>query len=77
MPVYRQLAGILRDQIRRGELVPDRPIPAESRLMQIYEVGRDTVRKAIALLREEGLVVPVQGRGTFVAARPEGLGNDD
>ncbi|TDD54626.1 GntR family transcriptional regulator [Nonomuraea terrae] len=66
-PLYLQLAAILRDQIKSGELPPGRAIPAESRLMQIHEVGRDTVRKAVRLLRDEGLVVAVQGRGTFVA----------
>lgn len=70
-PVYRQLADLLRAQIVSGELPIDRPIPAESRLMQIHELGRDTVRKAIGILREEGLVVAVQGRGTFVVRQPE------
>jgi GntR family transcriptional regulator len=71
LPVYKQLANLLRGQIERGELQPNRPIPAESRLMQIHEVGRDTVRKAIAILREEGLVIAIQGRGTFVKPKDE------
>ncbi|MEU3162882.1 winged helix-turn-helix domain-containing protein [Streptosporangium sp. NPDC006930] len=66
VPVYRQLANLLRAQIASGELPPGRAIPAESRLMQIHDLGRDSVRKAVAILREEGLVVAVQGRGTFV-----------
>lgn len=69
-PLYLQLAALLRAQILSGELPPNRPIPPESRLMQIHELGRDTVRKAVALLREEGLVVAKQGRGTFVVEQP-------
>jgi GntR family transcriptional regulator len=47
-------------------LAADRPIPSEQRLMQVHEVGRDTARKALRILREEGLVEPIQGRGTYV-----------
>jgi DNA-binding GntR family transcriptional regulator len=65
-PLYRQLAAVLRAQILSGELPADRPIPSEQRLMQTHEVGRDTARKALRILREEGLVEPIQGRGTYV-----------
>jgi GntR family transcriptional regulator len=68
-PLYRQLADLLRTQIADGTLPPNRPIPTEQRLMHEHEVGRDTVRKAIAILREEGFVIAIQGRGTFVAPR--------
>jgi GntR family transcriptional regulator len=65
-PVYRQLAGILRDQIRAGELQPGAALPPEATLAQTYDVGRDTVRDALASLRSEGLVITTRGRGTFV-----------
>jgi GntR family transcriptional regulator len=66
VPVYRQLAGILRDAIESGELAPGMPLPSESSLMQEHEISRDSVRKAMDVLRDEGLVVTVQGKGTFV-----------
>jgi DNA-binding GntR family transcriptional regulator len=66
-PVWRQLAAILRRRIRSGELEPRRAIPSEKQLEQQYGVARGTTRKAIALLRDEGLVVTVAGRGTYVA----------
>jgi GntR family transcriptional regulator len=69
VPVYVQLASILRQQIESGQLQPDRPIPSESTLRQEYGVARGTARKAVELLREHGLVVTVRGRGTYV--RPE------
>jgi GntR family transcriptional regulator len=69
VPVYVQLASILRTRIESGELQPDRPVPSETTLQQEYGVARGTARKAIALLRDHGLVVTVAGRGTYV--KPE------
>ena len=66
-PVWRQLAGILRRRIRSGEIGPGRMIPSEKQCEQEWGVARGTCRKAVALLREEGLVVTVAGRGSYVA----------
>lgn len=71
-PVYLQLAAILAGRIERGELPANRVIPSESTLVQEYGVARGTARKAVAVLRERGLVVTVPGRGTFVT--PTGSG---
>lgn len=65
-PIYRQLADIIAAKIEAGELLPDRPIPAEVRLAEEYGVARLTARRAVRELRERGLVVTVPGRGTFV-----------
>ncbi|MGW5361241.1 winged helix-turn-helix domain-containing protein [Actinopolymorpha pittospori] len=65
-PPYRQLAALLAARIRAGEWEPDTPIPSEPQLVGDYGVARNTVRKAIALLVEEGLVFVVPHRGTFV-----------
>ena len=65
-PVYMQVANILRARIESGELLPDRPVPSESQLQQEFGVARGTARKAIGVLREEGLVVTVMGRGSYV-----------
>lgn len=65
-PVWRQVAAILRRRIRAGEIPPGRVIPSEPQLEQELGIARGTIRKGIALLRSEGLVVTVQGRGTYV-----------
>jgi DNA-binding GntR family transcriptional regulator len=65
-PVYVQVADILRARIESGQLLPDRPVPSESQLQQEFGVARGTARKAIALLREQGFVVTVKGRGSYV-----------
>lgn len=74
-PLYQQLADLLRAQIEAGELPPNRPIPTEVQLMQRHELGRDTVRRAIGILRDEGLLVTVKARGTFVVDRSPGPEN--
>lgn len=64
---YRQLAEILRARIARGDWAPGRRIASETDLVQQYGLARTTVRRAIALLREDGDVVVVPQRGTYVA----------
>ncbi|MQY05389.1 GntR family transcriptional regulator [Actinomadura macrotermitis] len=65
-PLYQQLADIVAAKIHSGELVHDRPIPAETRLAEEYGVARLTARRAVRELRERGLVRTVHGKGTFV-----------
>lgn len=69
VPRYRQIAGILRERIESGELEPDRPIPSEASIQQEFGVARETARKAVKLLRDEGWVVTVPGLGTYVRKR--------
>src|SRR5689334_1899925 len=66
-PPYRQIAAWLRGRIQAGEFRPgEDPLPSEKDLVEAFEVSRDTARRAVALLREEGLVVTVPQRGTYV-----------
>ena len=65
--MWRQLAGILRRRIRDGRYPPGRALPSEKTTEQEFGCSRGTVRKAIALLRDEGLVTTVTGRGSYVA----------
>jgi DNA-binding GntR family transcriptional regulator len=69
-PIYMQLADLVAAKIAAGELVADRPIPAETRLAEEYGVARLTARRAVRELRERGLVYTVQGKGSFVTAPP-------
>ena len=73
IPLYTQLADILREMITSGELEPRSALPSESYLQQEHGIARGTVRMAIGVLRNGGLVVTISGRGTFVTARdPQG-----
>lgn len=63
---YGVIAHDLREAINRKEFIPGETLPPIPELMARYEVARDTVRDAIALLTHEGLVVPKRGIGTVV-----------
>jgi DNA-binding GntR family transcriptional regulator len=67
--LYQQLASLLRDQITSGALHPGDWLPSESRLEQEHGVSRGTVRAALKLLAQEGMVATRSGRGTFVRDR--------
>ncbi|MEU3457829.1 GntR family transcriptional regulator [Micromonospora sp. NPDC006766] len=67
--LYIQLADLLAKQIEEGKLKPRQPLPSESTLQQEYGVARGTVRAAVRLLRERGLVVTLPARGTYVAEK--------
>ncbi len=67
VPKYYQLAEILRDQISEGLLNPGDQLPTEDTLSQDHNVSRGTVREAIRVLVQDGLIRREQGRGTFVA----------
>ncbi|MEV7908312.1 GntR family transcriptional regulator, partial [Streptomyces anulatus] len=69
VPVYRQVAAFIRDDIQTGRHRPRRPLPSEVHLQQEFGVARDTIRRAIGYLADLGLVRTVPGRGTFVRAR--------
>ena len=70
-PPYRQIAAWLRARIEAGEFRPgEDPLPSEKDLVDMFGVARDTARRAVQSLREEGLVVTVPQRGTYVVAPP-------
>lgn len=69
VPPYLQLAAILRRRIVDGEIPPGRRIPSLVELEQEFGLARDTLRKAIQVLRDEGLVRTVVGMGVFVVDR--------
>jgi DNA-binding GntR family transcriptional regulator len=67
-PLYVQVATLLRARVESGELTSR--LPSLRTITQEYGVSHITAEKAVQLLREDGLVVTVIGRGTFVA-RPK------
>lgn len=67
-PYYRQLYEILRKDIVEGERHPGDLLPSESELIDRFEVSRVTVRQAMDLLVQDGLVYRRRGLGTFVAS---------
>jgi GntR family transcriptional regulator len=66
VPVYQQLAAILRGKIDSGEIPPRRAIPSKRLLSEEYRVSPGTVERAVQALRAEGYLKTVMGRGLFV-----------
>ncbi|MFE2412307.1 GntR family transcriptional regulator [Kitasatospora sp. NPDC059408] len=70
---YREIAADLRQKIAEGHYRPGDKLPMLTELQEQYGAGYQTVRSAIALLEQEGLVIAVRRRGTIVRERPEKL----
>jgi GntR family transcriptional regulator len=71
VPLSRQLATILRDRIYSGDLPAGRPVPSKRTLTQQYGIAGSTVDKAMAILKEEGLIRTAKGLGLFVVPPEE------
>ncbi len=67
VPLYYQLYTILHDQIMDGVWKPDDMLPTEKELLEKYGLSRITVRQALDLLVNDGLVFRRRGQGTFVS----------
>lgn len=67
---YQRIVDGLRTGILGGTLSPGERLPSENDLAQAYETSRPTVRRALARLKAEGLVVTEQGKGAFVRPKP-------
>ena len=64
---YPQIAGRIRDQIHTGQFPPGTVLPSEAELCRTFGVARNTVRRGLAILEDEGLVVTVPSKGRVVA----------
>ncbi|MEL7523316.1 MAG: phosphonate metabolism transcriptional regulator PhnF, partial [Cyanobacteria bacterium J06553_1] len=69
-PLYIQIAEQLRQSVQSGIYKVDERLPAEAQLAEQFGVNRHTLRQAIALLKQEGILRIERGRGTFVTAAP-------
>lgn len=61
----------LKDRIQNGEYLRDALLPSEREIGETYQVDRTTVRKALQLLVDDGLVEKRAGKGTVVVWRPD------
>ncbi|XVQ83178.1 GntR family transcriptional regulator [Microbispora siamensis] len=75
-PIYRQIAAVIAQRIEDGTYVPRRAIPSEAALCDEFDVSRNTVRAALRVLAEQGLIVSVMGRGTFVKGDGQAAANE-
>jgi GntR family transcriptional regulator len=66
LPLHLTISEQLRYRIAQGDYQPEGQLPSEYQLMAEFGVSRITVRRAIANLVQQGLVMAQQGRGVFV-----------
>jgi GntR family transcriptional regulator len=67
VPLYEQLAALLRADIVKGRLTGR--VPSILTLAQEFGVSHKTTAKALTTLRDEGLIVSASGKGYYVASR--------
>jgi GntR family transcriptional regulator len=70
VPLYIQVASVMRRRIETKQWLPGQKISTLVELEREFEVARVTIRQAIGILQDEGLLHSRQGRGTFVADTP-------
>lgn len=64
---YEQIVSWIRQQIEQGALAQGDRIPSENEMMERFQVSRQTVRRAMGVLTEEGVVEGRRGSGTYVS----------
>ena len=62
LTIYKELAN----HIKNGKYKPNDLLPSETELMKAYNVSRDTIRKSLNILTQEGYIQKAQGKGSFV-----------
>ena len=67
--VYARVADHIAARIAASELAPGSRLPGERDLAAEYNVALGTARRAVAELRDRGLVVTLPAKGTFIATR--------
>jgi len=71
IPLYSQIRQNIEQAIIEGEYKAGERLPSESKLAEMFNVSRMTVRRAIDQLNSRDIVTRVQGSGTFVSQRSE------
>ena len=68
IPLYLKLASLFREKIRCGDWPIHSQLPTLPALRDEYGLARETVRQALGVLRNEGMIDSTRGLGTFVTA---------
>jgi len=66
LPLYRQIYFHVVEQIRQSHLKPGDRVPSEHELARLFQVSRITSKKALEELAQDGIIIRVQGQGSFV-----------
>lgn len=63
---YLEVVNWIKEKIRNRELLPGERMYSENELKQIFSLSRQTIRHAVGVLEEEGLVTRIRGSGTYI-----------
>ncbi len=66
VPIYKQIQTLITEAIKSGEYKPGDILPSMNELAVKTGISKETVKKAYASLRDEGVIVPRQGKGFYV-----------
>jgi DNA-binding LacI/PurR family transcriptional regulator len=69
-PIYQQIIDDFKHRIASGELKPNDPIPSQTELARIYKTSEMTMRKALAFLVEDDLIIRIRKKGSYIKASP-------
>ncbi|SHH78667.1 transcriptional regulator, GntR family [Sporobacter termitidis DSM 10068] len=69
VPIYQQIVNQIRDAILRGDLTDGEPLPSIRALAKDLRISVITTKRAYDDLEQEGYIVTVLGKGSFVAER--------
>ena len=75
VPIYQQLVDIIRNAVKKGELVSGQKLPTVQEMSEELSVARGTIKRAYDELEHEGLVEKAQGSGTFIKYQPADSGS--
>lgn len=70
-PLFAQIEELIVERLVAGEWKPGEPLPSETEFAEFYDVSQGTVRKAVAQMASNNLVVRFRGKGTFVASHTD------
>ncbi|MDR4935273.1 trehalose operon repressor [Rossellomorea marisflavi] len=63
---YYQIYTDLSDHIQNGTYAPDTILPSENELSDMYDTSRETIRKALTMLAQNGYIQKLRGKGSLV-----------
>ncbi|MDD5371132.1 MAG: GntR family transcriptional regulator, partial [Anaerolineaceae bacterium] len=71
IPIYAQIVDQVKEQMLRGELLPEDQLPTVRKLSEELRINFNTVARAYRMLDEAGLISTQQGRGTYITRIPD------
>ena len=76
VPIYEQIMGYMKSAIISGELQSGEPLPSVRTLAADLKISALTVKKAYDRLEEDGFIVTIHGKGSFVAQTDSSLADE-